>query len=212
MTRPPDAPRPGVLPRLAAAAAVLACLLATMPLARAQTFVVLPDASQASYAVQEKVAGIALPRDAIGTAPAVSGHIVLGPDGAVADGSEIRVDLTTLSSDSTRRDRYIAGRTLDTARYPVAVLRVTSVEGLPSPLPEGGKRSLTILGDLTVRDTTRPVQWEAAAAFAPGVVTVDASTSFTFDDFGLTRPVVGPILAVSDPIRLTVTVVLKRQP
>lgn len=237
MTRPPDAPRPAIpihpddtairsqvdRPAIRTgthgrkvsafrALAVLACLLAVLPWASAQTFVVLTDASQASYAVQEKVAGVPLPRDAIGTTRALSGRVVLGSDGAVADGSEIRVDLTGLTSDSGRRDRYVASRTLGTGQYPEAVLRVTTIEGLPSPVPEGGTRSLTILGDLTVRDVTRPVRWEATAAFTPDGVTVDATTSFTFDDFGLTRPVVGPILAVSDPIRLTVSVALQRRP
>jgi len=40
-------------------------------------------------------------------------------------------------------------------------------------------------------------------------VTLEATTDVTFDDFGLRRPVVGAILAVSDPIHLEVQATLR---
>lgn len=178
--------------------------------ASAQSFTVVSDASQASYTVSEKVVGLALPRDAVGTTKLVAGTVTLAADGAPAKGSAITVDLRGLTSDAARRDRYIQGNTLDTTTYPDAVLVPTALDGLPSPLPTEGTATFKIVGDLTVHGTTKSVTWDATATFAGDTVVLKATTDVTFDDFGLRRPVIGPILAVSDPIHLEVDLTLKR--
>ncbi len=191
------------------AAPALALVLAASTLALGETYAVVPDGSHAGYRVSERVAGLKLPRDAVGTTDGVTGQVVLGSDGAVMDGSVLSVDLTGLRSDEARRDRYIQGATLDTGTYPDAVLTVHGVDGLPSPLPTGGSADVTIVGDLAVHGTTVATTWRGTATFDGDTVTVDAATDVTFDDLGLRRPVIGPILAVSDPIHLAVTVVVR---
>ncbi len=189
---------------------VLSLVLLAPSWAAAQTFTVATDRSQAGYTVSEKVVGLSLPRDAVGVTELVSGTVVLAADGRVAEGSKLTVDLRGLTSDAARRDRFIQNNTLETARYPEAVLVPTELRGLPSPLPTSGTASFQIVGDLTVHGTTRTVTWEATGDFSEGAVSLEATTEVTFDDFGLRRPVVGPILAVSDPIRLDVKAVLQR--
>jgi len=190
----------------------LALALMAPAWATAQSYTVVADHSQASYSVSEKVVGLALPRDAVGVTKKVTGTITLGADGAVAEGSTVTVDLRGLTSDSGRRDRFIQNNTLDTGTYPDAVLVPTAVTGLPSPLPASGTASITITGDLTVHGTTKTVSWNATATFTAQTITVKATTDVTFDDFGLKRPVVGPILAVSDPIHLQVDLTFQRGP
>jgi len=177
--------------------------------AAAQAFTVVTDQSQASYTVSEKVVGLSLPRDAVGVTKLVSGTVVLAGDGSVAEGSRLTVDLRGLASDAARRDRFIQNNTLETATYPDAVLVPTDLRGLPWPLPTSGSASFQIVGDLTVHGTTRTVTWDATGDFSAGTVTLVATTDVTFDDFGLRRPVVGPILAVSDPIHLEVRATLQ---
>jgi YceI-like domain len=71
---------------------------------------------------------------------------------------------------------------LDGARSTVG-LRSTSVWGLVSPSGPG----VTISGQLTVRDQTRPVSFDAAVSAAgAGEVTLDAEVPFNRADFGLT--------------------------
>lgn len=190
---------------------VMLCLALFAPVwATAQTFTVVTDQSHASYTVSEKVVGLSLPRDAVGVTKLVSGTVVLAADGSVGEGSELTVDLRGLTSDAARRDRFIQNNTLDTATYPDAVLVPTEFRGLPSPLPDSGTVSFQIVGDLTVHGTTRTVTWDATGDFSAGAVSLEATTDVTFDDFGLRRPVVGPILAVSDPIHLEVNATLQR--
>ena len=178
--------------------------------AAAQTFTVVTDRSQASYTVSEKVVGLSLPRDAVGVTKLVTGTVVLAADGSVAEGSKLTVDLRGLTSDAARRDRFIQGNTLETATYPEAVLVPTELRGLPSPLPTSGSVSFQIVGDFTVHGTTKTVTWDATGDFSADAVTIKATADVTFDDFGLRRPVVGPILAVSDPIHLEVDATLQR--
>lgn len=189
---------------------VLSLVLLAPSWAAAQTFTVVADQSQAGYTVSEKVVGLSLPRDAVGVTGLVSGTVVLAAEGGVAEGSSLTVDLRGLTSDAARRDRFIQNNTLETARYPDAVLVPTELRGLPTPLPTSGTVGFQIVGDLTVHGTTRTVTWEATGDFSADAVSLEATTEVTFDDFGLRRPVVGPILAVSDPIRLVVKAVLQR--
>ena len=190
---------------------VALCFVLTVPAwAAAQTYSVVTDRSQASYSVSEKVVGLSLPRDAVGVTQGVSGTVTLASDGSVAPGSKLTVDLRGLTSDAARRDRYIQNNTLDTASYPDAVLVPTELKWLPWPLPTSGTASFQIVGDLTVHGTTTSVTWDATGTFSGSTITVKAATDVTFDDFGLRRPVVGPILSVADPIHLTVDATLMR--
>jgi len=202
-------PRP-ITPWTALAAAV--CLLALLPgwAAAQQTYTVVQDQSQASYTVREKVVGLALPRDAHGVTKLVTGSVVLGSDGSVQDGSKLTVDLSGLTSDSARRDNFIKRNTLQTGSTPDAVFVPTSIRGLPWPLPSSGTADIAITGEFTVHGTTKTVTWDGTATFSDGGVSLDATTDVTFADFALTRPTVGPILAVSDPIHLEVTAAFQR--
>ena len=203
-------PRPS---RLGRAGLVLIglCLALLAPMwASAQTYTVVADQSRASYTVSEKVVGLSLPRDAVGVTKLVTGSVILAADGSVADGSKLTVDLRGLTSDAARRDRFIQRNTLQTDTYPDAVLVPTKLEGLPSPLPTSGSASFRIVGDFTVHGTTKTVTWDATADFSADSIAVKATTDVTFDDFGLKRPVVGPILAVSDPIHLEVDATFRR--
>ena len=61
----------------------------------------------------------------------------------------------------------------------------------------------TITGDLTVKDQTREVTWDATAEFdGAGNVSGMASVEFTFEYFDMDKPSVAVVLSVDDTIRL----------
>ena len=66
------------------------------------------------------------------------------------------------------------------------------------------------VGDLTVRDATRRITWEATATFNGQDVSVRARTAFRFTDFGLRVPRVAVVLSVEDNIRLETDFLLRR--
>lgn len=171
--------------------------------AAALRLVLAPTGNEARYRVREQLASVSFPTDAVGTTGALTGRLVLDDRGrVVAAESRFTVDLTTLKSDRERRDRFIQGRTLETARFPSAQLVPTTLAGLPWPLPASGDFSFTLTGDLTVHGVTKPTTWQVTAAAKDGGFSGTASTRVTFADFGMTAPRVMVVLSVADTIGL----------
>jgi hypothetical protein len=147
------------------------------------------DGTQASYQVQEQLAGHSLPSAAIGRTSAVTGTILLDAGGKIVLAqSKIEIDLRTLKSDQSMRDNYIQHDPLDTAQYPTATFVPKTATGMPWPLPATGTATFTMAGDFTVHGTTAPTTWTVAATFAPDKVTGTATTPFTFTEFGMQAP------------------------
>ena len=166
-------------------------------------FEVAASGNEARYKVREQLAGVDFPNDAIGVTPAVSGQVVIDDTGAVvADQSIITIDLRPLKSDKDRRDGYVQRRLLNTEEFPEATLRVTGINGTPSPLPTSGSFNFSLTGDLTLRGVTRPTTWAVTATATPTGYTGSATTSFTFADFEMTKPRVAVVLSVEDTIAL----------
>ena len=164
----------------------------------------LAEGTIARYKVEEVLASTGF-KIATGETADVSGTVVFAADGSViADESRIAVQAATLRTDSNRRDGYVRNRTLETDTWPEVVFVPRSFDGLPAPISDAsGAAEFTITGDLTVRDQTREVTWDAAAEFAgDGTVTGSASVEFTFDDFGMDKPRVAIVVSVEDTILL----------
>lgn len=165
--------------------------------------VLAAEGNLARFAVREQLVNLDLPNDAVGTTTAVRGALVILPDGTLVTGeSAFVVDLTTLTTDSSRRDGYIQRNTLETGIFPEAVFAPAAAAGLPSPLPTAGPVAFQLTGDLTVHGVTRPVTWDVTGEVSGRTLRGTASTSITFTDFGMTLPRVGPVLSVDDLIGL----------
>ena len=170
----------------------------------AGTVFTLGEGSIARYKVEEVLARTGF-KVATGETGAVSGVVVFDAEGNVVAGeSRIVVQAATLRTDSDRRDGYVRNRTLETDAYPEVVFRPTTIVWTEPPAGElRGVQDFTIAGDLTVKDETRPVVWNATAEFhEDGRATGQASVEFTFADFGMDKPSVAIVLSVEDTIRL----------
>ena len=165
--------------------------------------VLAPEGNAARYRVREQLAGVDFPNDAVGVTSAISGAVVIAEDGRVVPGSSrFVVDVTTLKSDKERRDGYIQRRTLETEQFPTVELVPKELRGLPTPLPTSGSMKFEMVGDLTVHGVTRLTTWRVSAVAEHGGFTGTATTSFRFDEFGLTKPRVAVVLSVADTIAL----------
>ncbi len=177
------------------------------------TLVVVPEQSEARYVVQEQLVGNNLPNQAIGRTKAVTGQIVGNMDGTiVSDQSQFVVDVRTLTSDVGMRDNFIQRTPLDTGNYPNVTFVPTSAPGLPLIVPDSGAATFQLIGDLTIKDVTKPVTWEADCELTNGEneALCKASTTFTFGDFSLEQPRVGRVLSIEDNITLQVDLYLQR--
>lgn len=165
--------------------------------------VVAPTGNEARYRIQERLAGMDLPYDAVGVTNGIAGEILIGANGqVVADQSLITVDVTKLKSDKDRRDTFVQRRLLETAEHPTVDLVPTALRGLPNPIPTTGSKTFLMVGNLTVKGVTRPTTWRVTANFQGKKVTGKAATSFTFAQFGLTQPRVPVVLSLADTIKL----------
>lgn len=170
---------------------------------RGLRLVLAADGNAARYRVREQLAGVDFPNDAVGVTKDITGGIALDRQGNVVPAeSKFVVDITTLTSDKERRDRFIQRRTLQTDSFPTTVLVPTALKGLPHPLPASGPLAFELIGDLTVHGVTRSTTWQVNAVAEHGGFSGTASTTFAFPDFGMTKPRVAVVLTVADSIRL----------
>ena len=166
-------------------------------------YVIMADGSEARFRVREQLARIDFPSDAIGKTNKVEGQIVFSDKGAIVkDQSKFTVDVTNLVSDSDRRDNFVRRQTLQTAQFPTVTFVPAEAKGLKFPLPASGEVTFQLVGDLTVRDQTRPVTWDVKATVGGGMIMGQANTKFTFADFAMTKPKVASVLSVDDDIKL----------
>jgi polyisoprenoid-binding protein YceI len=166
---------------------------------------VVPDGTQARYRVREQLASLPFPSDAVGKTSAVSGSLAVNSDGTLVSGqSKFVVDLTGLQSDKGQRDHFVQGNILETGQYPTAEFDPATVTGVPSPLPTSGAVTFQLLGNLIVHGTTRPTTWNVTSQILNSgqALTGTATTSFTFEDFGISQPHVSVVLSVNDKITL----------
>jgi polyisoprenoid-binding protein YceI len=173
-------------------------------------YAVVADESEVRYRVREQLVGLNFPNDAVGATSAVEGGVAFDAQGRFLRDSRFTVDLRALRSDEARRDNYLRRNTLETERYPTVTFVPTEARRLPFPLPQSGSVPFELVGDLTVKEATRRVTWEARASFDGPRVSLRARTAFRFGDFGLRVPRVSVVLSVEDDIKLEADLVLRR--
>ena len=172
----------------------------------------ITDGTRARYKVQEQLAGISFPSEAVGTTESVTGTIIVNPDGSIAPQSKLVIDLRTITSDQSMRDGYVRSRTLETDKFPMLELVPKRAVGLPAPLPAGGQAQagFQLVTDMTVHGVKKEVTWNVVATFANDVVSGRATTTVDFATFNMTKPSLARLLSVDDKIQLEIEFKSKR--
>lgn len=147
---------------------------------------------------------------AIGVTPQVAGEINL--DLAAPQNSSLgtfTADISQFQSDSGRRDNAIRGRYLESGRYPTVTFVPTSVEGLPETYQEGQDIPLKITGDLTIREKTLPVTFDAVVRLEGNQLNGQATTTILMSDFEFGPISIAGILKTEDEAKVTLTFVAR---
>src|SRR5262245_66193222 len=76
--------------------------------------------------------------------------------------TKFTVDLRTLTSNESRRDNRIRRQWLESEKYPFAEFVSTEVQNLPANYTEGQEVSFKLVGNLTIREITRPVTFDVS--------------------------------------------------
>jgi polyisoprenoid-binding protein YceI len=167
-------------------------------------YVINGEPSEARYVVEEELATVGA-NTAIGRTNAFIGQILLDSDAMPASCSRFDVDMRTLVSDSSRRDNFLRGNTLQSDQYPIATFILRAVEGLDSALT-GEEQTFTLIGDLVFRGQTQLVAWEATAALEGEELAGSAFIEFDMTDFNIEKPIVGSVVSIDDTVRLEVDI------
>ena len=162
--------------------------------------------TKARYRVNEQLAGISFPSDAVGTTEAITGALIVNPDGSFAPGSKITIDLRTLTSDQSMRDNYIQTRTLETGKFPMMELVPKRAVGLTAPLASGNQAQagFQLVADVTLHGVTKETTWNVIATLRPDRVAGRATSTVDFAMFGMTKPTLARLLSVDDKIHLEI--------
>jgi polyisoprenoid-binding protein YceI len=157
-----------------------------------------PGASEARYIMSLSFLGQA-PKPAACVTRAVTGEIVMNPDGSVVpELSRISLDQRTLKCQSPLSDSR-AQNLLQTAQHPMAEFTAKSAPGLSAPLPVGDA-TFQLVGDQTVRGQTQPTTYDTTANLTADALTGKARATLKMTSFGITPPNLGIAQVMDDMV------------
>lgn len=182
-------------------------------------YVILPEASKASYLVDEVFLAGALDKlgiaagdyDIVGSTTEIEGELLLDLAQTAIGPSEFRVNVASLTTDQDRRDNWIRENGPKLNDYPLAVFVATGVENAPSDYVEGEETTFQLLGDLTIREITQPVTFDVTATLADDTITGVAQTALKLTDFGIDPPNFANTLKVADDFMVQVELTAQKQ-
>jgi len=175
-------------------------------------FVIVPEESEARYSINEVfISDNNTLATAIGVTSQVQGGMTLNyDDPAASEFDQFVVDISTLRSDRSQRDRAIRRQWLESSTYPLAVFDVREVRNFPAEPQEGEPISFQLAGDMTVKETTQEVVWEVMATLEGDRLSGTATLETTLESFNIPVPSIVNILRVTDGITLTLDFVMAR--
>ena len=137
--------------------------------------------SEATFTVNEKLASLSLPNDAVMRTEALAGEVHF--DGRP---SVITIDLHQLSSDQARRDRFVRERMFP--NDPIATFTLPDAGPLPGEFTSGETASGEITGELEIKGFRAPITFEIEARDDGDVVYILGRTTFTWDQLEIPPP------------------------
>jgi polyisoprenoid-binding protein YceI len=170
--------------------------------------VVTGEDSFVGYRVQEQLAFLDAPNDAVGRTGAVQGSMTVAGDSVTA--ARISADLRELRSDEDRRDNAIRRNGLESEVYPEAVFEL----GGPMTLSATPAQGRTVKGDaagrLTIHGRTRDVTFPLEGRWDGDTAQVAGSLQINMPDYGITPPKLGPVQAIEDQATIEVRLRFQR--
>jgi polyisoprenoid-binding protein YceI len=155
------------------------------------------EGSEAGYRVREKLAFLSAKNDAVGRTSSVTGSAESTGSGDTLEFSKaaFEIDLSTLTSDESRRDERIRSIGIESDRFPKATFALTE------PLKLDATK-VKATGDLTLHGVTKNVTIPLEVRQSGATVEAVGSLTFPWGDFGMTAPSVAGFVNVEDEATL----------
>jgi polyisoprenoid-binding protein YceI len=163
--------------------------------------------STAGYRIKEVLFG--QDTEAAGRTSDVTGELVI--QGTTVRTAAFSVDLTTVASDESRRDRQFHGRIMNTAQFPTATFQLMQPITLAS-IPEDGVATTTAAtGSFTIHGVTKTVTFDLAAQRSGSTIEINGSIPFALADYEIPEASFGPA-SVQDNGEIEFLLVLTQSP
>ena len=144
------------------------------------------------YRVKETIVG--QKTEGVGRTSEIVGSLTIVDEQVTA--AEFTVDMTTLVSDSTRRDRQVNTRILDTVSFPTATFTLKEPITLTPEALAGSDFSVDTTGTLTLRGVTKDIDLTLIARLVDDVIEVNGSIQIVFTDWSIPDPSISSIIVV----------------
>ncbi|MDO4822233.1 MAG: YceI family protein [Rothia sp. (in: high G+C Gram-positive bacteria)] len=146
------------------------------------------EGSQAGYRVDEVLNGENI--TVTGRTSDVTGTIKVNDKGTTLESASFTVDVTTIATDSERRDNYFRENTVKADQNPTATLNITQPVELGTPAA-GETITVDVTGELTLAGVTQTVTFPVQVAGDGSQLQIAASVPLTFADYGIEAPSLG---------------------
>lgn len=148
----------------------------------------------AGFRIEEELAQIGS-TTAVGRTGDVSGELTV--EGTTVTGADFRIDMTTITTNESRRDDNVQDA-LETSEFPDAAFSLVEPIELPEEALLGEPVEVAAQGEMTIHGETRPVTVALEAQLVDDTIVVVGSTEVTFSDFGVEVPSSPLVLSVQD--------------
>jgi polyisoprenoid-binding protein YceI len=164
--------------------------------------------SFAGYRVKEELASIGF-TEAVGRTSDLVGGLTI--EGTSLTAVVVDVDMTTLESDSSRRDGALASRGLETSEFPTATFVLTEPIDLGSLPAVGEAIAVDAVGELTLHGVTNTVTIPLEAQLVDDTtIVVVGSLEVAFADYEIESPTGFSVLDIEDPGTLELQIAFVR--
>ncbi|MBK6765628.1 MAG: YceI family protein [bacterium] len=144
----------------------------------------------------------------VGKTNAVTGYVTLSSGGG---SGEIHVDLASLDTGMSLRNKHMRDNHLETERFPEAVFSLSSLSLPTGTLQPGTRTQVTVTGMLALHGVTKSIS--PTTYFTPSAsgdeLTIEAEFSVLLQDSSITRPEF-LIMKVAEDQRISVKLVAHR--
>ena len=130
--------------------------------------------------------------EGVGRTSAVTGSLVIANNEVTS--AEFSVDMTSLKSDSSRRDRQVNDRILDTATYPTATFALNDPIALTPEALAGSDLTVNTTGTLTLRGVTKDIPVTLVARLVDNVIEVNGTIKIVFAEWQIPDPSISAIV------------------
>jgi len=204
------APTAEPTPEAAATEAVVEPVVSQPEASSAWVFSIVQSESEARFIIDEILNNA--PKTVIGVTDQVAGQIQIDAANLAATQlGIIQVNARTLATDNELRNRAIKNRILLTDRFEFVTFTPTELVGLPETVSAGQPVTFQITGELTIRDVTRPITFDAEVTpISETELRGKAAAVVMYADYGIQIPSVPSVAWVDDKVILEIDFVARR--